>query len=82
MMQSNDTLPATPAETTSPLPVSYLSGGAALFGRIDQELVEQVDGLRGRVRDDLLQWDRWILLKGDFIVIWQLDYLLDTETQT
>ena len=63
----------------SPLPASYLSGRAALFGRIHQELVEQVDGLRGRVGDDLLQWDRWILLKGDFIVVRQLYDLLETR---
>lgn len=56
--------------------VSYLSSRAASVGRINQEVVEQVDGLRGRVRDDLLQWDRWILLEGDFIVIWQLHNLL------
>lgn len=51
-----------------------LCGGAALLGRVHQEPVEQVHGLRGGVRDDLLQWDGWILLKGDFIVIWQLHH--------
>lgn len=62
-----------------PLPVLYLLGGAALFGWVDQELVEEVDGLWRRVGDDLLQWDRRILLKGDFVVIWQLHHLLQSQ---
>ena len=65
----NSTLSVPPTPEGS-LSGSYLSGRAALFGRIHQELVEQVDGLRGRVRDNLLQWDGWILLEGDFIIIW------------
>lgn len=57
-------------------PCPYLLSGAALLGRVNQELVEKVDGLRGRVRDDLLQWDGRILLKGDLVVIGQIDHLL------
>ena len=63
-------------------PAPYLSGGAALSGRINQELVEQVHSLGGRVREDLLQWDRWILLEGNFIVIWQLHDLLENKNTT
>lgn len=61
--------------------LTHLCGGAAPPGRVDQEAAEQVHGLRTGVRDDLLQWDRWILLEGDFIVIWQLDHFLEERRQ-
>lgn len=59
---------------------AHLTGRAALVGRIHQEPVEQVDGLRGRVRDNLLQWDGRILLKGDFVVVWKFQHLLQTQS--
>lgn len=56
----------------------YLLGGAALLGGVDQKLVEEVDGLWTRVRDDLLQWDGRVLLKGDLVVIGQINHFLPT----
>lgn len=72
-----------------PLPVfleisfkaSYLSGRAALFGRVDQEPAEKLNGLGRRIRDDALQGDGGILLKGDFVVIRQLHKLLQRNEQ-
>lgn len=58
---------------------AYLTGRAALTGWINQEPVEQVDALRGRVWDNLLQWDGGILLKGDFVVIWKFQHLLKRQ---
>lgn len=70
-----------PLWNDSPLPGPHLSGRAALFGWINQELVEKVNSLRGRVRNDLLQWDCRILLKCDFIIIWQLHHFLEIKHQ-
>lgn len=57
----------------------YLSGRAALLGRINEELVEKVDGLRRRVGDDLIQGDGRVLFKGDFVVIRELHNLLQRD---
>lgn len=61
---------------TGRFPVSYLLSRTTLSGRVNQELVEQVNSLRACIRDDLLQWDCWVLLKGDFVVVWKLHDLL------
>lgn len=41
-----------------------------LFGRIHEELLQQVHSLRWRVRHDLLQRNGGVFFKRDFIVVW------------
>ncbi len=60
-------------------PWPHLFAGDALLGRVDEELLQQVQGLLRGVGQDLAQRDRRVRRERDLVVVRQLRHALRTK---